>query len=100
MFRSRLTATPDGLTESFGPFTFLIGLGVREGALHYPVRAGRLGPLALPRWFLPRSEAREFVRDGQFCFDVKLFAPLTGDLMVHYQGELSAVAGAPHPPVS
>jgi len=90
VFRSRLAATPEGLTESFGPFTFQIGLEVRDGALHYPVRAGRLGPVALPRWFLPVSEAREYVQDGQFCFDVKLFAPLTGDLMVHYRGHLSA----------
>lgn len=87
-FRSRLAATPQGMTESFGPFTFLLDLGVRDGELHYPVRTGRLGPLPLPRRLLPVSEAREHVVDGVFHFDVKLRAPLTGDLLVHYRGAL------------
>lgn len=91
-FRSHLAATPDGMTERFGPFTFLLGLTVGEGALHYPVQSGRLGPLPLPRWLLPRAEAREYAEDGRFHFDVRLCAPLTGGLMVHYRGELSPPA--------
>ncbi|MDE9449791.1 DUF4166 domain-containing protein [Aliiroseovarius sp. Z3] len=87
-FRSRLAATPAGMTESFGPFTFLLGLEVRDSALHYPVVTGRLGPLPLPRWLLPISEAREYVDRNDFRFDVKLLAPLTNELLVHYQGVL------------
>lgn len=88
-FRSHLQATAKGMTERFGPFTFLLGLTVRDNALHYPVAAGRLGPLPLPRWMLPRSEAREYVADGRFHFDVRLLAPLTGGLLVHYRGHLT-----------
>jgi hypothetical protein len=98
-FRSHLAATPNGMTERFGPFTFLLGLTVAEGALHYPVRSGRLGPLPLPGWLLPRSEAREYAEDGRFHFDVRLFAPLTGGLMVHYRGHLiPANPDDPSPP--
>lgn len=88
-FRSHLAATPEGMTECFGPFTFLLGLAVKDGALHYPVAGGRLGPIPLPRWLLPGSEAREYLQDGRFHFDVRLTAPLTGGLMVHYRGQLS-----------
>ncbi|MEI4469680.1 DUF4166 domain-containing protein [Frigidibacter sp. MR17.24] len=50
--RSQLSATPAGMTERFGPFTFRLGPHVTtDGALQYPVIAGRLGPLPLPGWF-------------------------------------------------
>jgi hypothetical protein len=98
-FRSHLAATPDGMTERFGPFTFRLGLSVKDGALHYPVAGGRFGPLPLPRWLLPGSEAREYVEDGRFHFDVRLLAPVTKGLMVHYRGHLTAApAEAPSLP--
>jgi len=94
-FRSHLAVTPSGdagvhpvMTERFGPFTFLLGLHVSDGALHFPVRGARMGLLPMPRWLLPRSKAREYVQDGHFCFDVALFAPLTGRLIVRYRGWL------------
>lgn len=89
-FKSELRATPSGMTERFGPFTFLLGLEVRARALHYPVISGRLGPVPLPRWLLPVSEASEYVVDGRFHFDVKLFAPVTRERLVHYRGTLVA----------
>ncbi len=87
-FRSHLTPTPQGLTERFGPFTFLLGLTVKDGALHYPVTAGRLGPIRLPDWLLPGSVTQEFVAEDRFHFDVCLLAPITKALMVHYRGHL------------
>ena len=87
-FRSHLGRDGDVLTERFGPFTFAIGLAVRDGALHYPVVAGRLGPLPLPRWALPLSVAREEAPDGRFRFDVALHAPLSRRPMVRYRGHL------------
>lgn len=99
-FRSHLSAEAGGLCERFGPFSFSIGLTVRDGALHYPVTAGRLGPIRLPGWMLPTSDAREFVSDGRFHFDVALLAPLTRGLMVRYRGSLVALAAEDptHPP--
>jgi hypothetical protein len=79
-----------GLRERFGPFSFSIGLEVRDGALHYPVTAGHIGPVRLPRWLLPVSVAREFVSDGKFHFDVALLAPVTKALLVRYRGFLAA----------
>ena len=87
-FRSHLSAKGGGLRERFGPFTFTIGLAVRDGALQYPVTAGRLGPVPLPRWLLPTSVASETVADGIFRFDVTLLAPVTRGLMVRYSGWL------------
>jgi hypothetical protein len=89
-FQSQLAARQGGITESFGPFTFLLALAVRDGALHYAVASGHLGPIPLPRWLLPVSWSREYVHDGTFHFDVKLLAPLTGGLVVHYRGSLAA----------
>jgi NAD(P)-dependent dehydrogenase (short-subunit alcohol dehydrogenase family) len=97
-FRSHLAATPHGLTERFGPFTFLLALKVQDGELHYPVAAGRIGPIPLPRWLLPVSEAREFEAEGVFHFDVRLSAPLTGKLMVHYRGSLKPMPPQDPPP--
>lgn len=91
VFRSRLAASPQGMTESFGPFSFRLGLRAEAGALHYPVVSGQLGSLPLPRWLLPVSIAREQVIDDRFCFDVKILAPVTKGLLVHYRGWLAEV---------
>ncbi|MFM7446464.1 MAG: DUF4166 domain-containing protein, partial [Tabrizicola sp.] len=88
-FRSHLKPTPQGMTERFGPFTFTLGLTIQDGALHYPVATGRIGPIPLPRWLLPGSETRECADEGRFHFDVRLLAPVTRALMVHYRGHLS-----------
>jgi len=87
-FWSFLTAKRGVMTERFGPLTFTIGLHVQDGQLFYPVLAGRMGPIPLPKFILPVSTAREFSQDGKFHFDVALQAPITGALMVHYQGWL------------
>jgi hypothetical protein len=100
-FRSHLAVGRQGLTERFGPFTFTIGLHVSDRAVHFPVTGARFGPVPLPRWLLPISIAREEVRDERFQFDVKLLAPMTGKLVVHYRGWLepvsSKVTKAPSP---
>ncbi len=87
-FRSFLQQDQGQMTEQFGPFTFVLGLHVGEGQLHFPVLSGRLGPVRLPRILLPQSEAREYAKEGRFHFDVALRAPFTRALMVHYQGWL------------
>lgn len=93
-FRSHLAEGRDGVTERFGPFTFTLGLGVADGALHFPVTSGRLGPVPVPRLLLPISIAREHVSDDRFHFDVELRAPVTRDLIVHYRGWLAPMSFA------
>jgi hypothetical protein len=87
-FASFLKVKDGVMTERFGPLTFRIDLHVATGQLHYPVAAGRLGPVPLPKALLPVSVAREYEQNGRFHFDVALLAPLTGTPMVHYQGWL------------
>ena len=90
LFRSHLRLTPQGMTERFGPMTFLLRLAVKDGGLHYPVVAGRCLGLPLPRLLLPKSIAQEYAVDGVFHFDVALHAPLRGGLIVRYVGHLRA----------
>jgi hypothetical protein len=88
-FVSHLKVTPDGMTERFGPLTFLLGLKADETGLSFPVLRGwAFGFLPLPRALLPQSEAFERESDGVFEFDVQLSAPLTGQMIVRYQGRL------------
>lgn len=87
-FRSYLAATPRGMIERFGPFAFLVDLAVKNGALCFAAREGRVGPLRLPRWLMPVATAREFVEDRRFRFDVEIQAPFTRGLIVRYRGWL------------
>lgn len=88
-FQSHLAKGPQGMTESFGPFTFDLGLKVKDGELYFPINAGRCFGIPMPRMLLPQSVAHEAEVDGAFTFDVALMAPLTGQLIVHYQGRLA-----------
>jgi hypothetical protein len=88
-FRSVLRWTGDGMTERFGPFTFRLGLRVQGDALHFPVRAGWLLGVPLPRFLLPVSETREHADGGRFRFDVALSAPMGLGLVVRYRGWLA-----------
>lgn len=88
--RSRLTPSPlpNHVRERFGLATYEIELPVKDAALHFPVRRGWLLGIPLPSWLLPTSRSREFAVDGVFHFDVGLYAPLTGGLIVVYRGSL------------
>ncbi|MGR3492816.1 MAG: DUF4166 domain-containing protein [Shimia sp.] len=90
-FLSVLSLNGATMTERFAPFTFTLGLHVDDGALHFPVRSGRLGPIPIPTWALPVSEARETADGNALRFDVRLFAPITRQMIVHYQGTLRDV---------
>jgi hypothetical protein len=79
---------PGHVRERFGPATYELELPVKEGALHFPVRRGWLLGIPLPGFLLPGSCTREFAVDGVFHFDVGLYAPLTGGLVVRYRGWL------------
>lgn len=101
-FHSHLSPTDRGMTERFSMMTFRLGLHVKDGSLHFPVTSGRIGVLPIPAVLLPRSEAREYVEEGRFHFDVALEAPVTGHLIIRYRGHLSrAPAGnSLRPPIA
>jgi hypothetical protein len=74
--------------ERFGPFTYEQELPVEDGVLHLPVRRGWFLGIPLPSRLLPRSCSKEFAENGTFHFDIGVYAPLTGGLIVRYQGHL------------
>lgn len=74
--------------ERFGPFTYEQELPVEDGVLHLPVRRGWFLGLPLPSLLLPRSCSSEFAENGTFHFDIGIYAPLTGGLIIRYQGHL------------
>ena len=90
-FRSHLApvlGTRHTVTERFGPVTFDLRLVASADGLDLVASRGRLGPLPLPRWLLPQSNARERVdAQGRFTFDVPIALPGIGRL-VHYRGWL------------
>lgn len=88
-FNSVLKLTEENrLTESFPPFTFMLGVNADKKQLNMPVVAWRLGLIPLPLFLAPVSDAKEYQdAQGRFCFDVKLSHPLIG-LIAHYQGWL------------
>jgi hypothetical protein len=78
--------------ERFGPFAFEVELLVEDGVMHFLVRRGWLLGVPLPAMLLPRSCSRELAVDGVFRFDIGIYAPLSGSLMVSYQGWLRSDA--------
>jgi hypothetical protein len=88
--RSVLTPSPlpGHVRERFGAATFELELPVQHAALHFPVRRGWFLGIPLPSVLLPRSCTRELAVNGVFHFDVGLYAPLTGSLIVRYRGWL------------
>jgi hypothetical protein len=88
--RSVLTPSPRAghVRERFGVANYELELPVQDAALHFPVRRGWLLGIPMPSALLPKSCTREFAVDGMFHFDVGLYAPLTGSLIVRYRGWL------------
>ncbi|MFZ1103636.1 MAG: DUF4166 domain-containing protein [Hyphomicrobiaceae bacterium] len=86
--RSVLTPSPKPyhFRERFGLATYELELPVEDAVLHFVVRRGWLLGIPLPSLLLPRSCTREFAADGAFHFDVSLYAPVTGGLIVRYRG--------------
>ncbi len=89
-FRSYLRPSRSAhYTERFFAFTYEQELPVENGTLHLPVRRGWCLGIPLPALLLPRSESREYDVNGTFHFDVGLYAPLGGRLIVRYQGAVT-----------
>ncbi|WP_439471668.1 DUF4166 domain-containing protein [Brevundimonas sp.] len=89
-FASRLSRPREGgrISERFGPLSMGLRLTPEGGRLVYRVEGWRAGPIPLPRFLCPATEAFEEVdAEGRFVFDVTITAPLLGRL-VRYRGWL------------
>ncbi|MFC7379071.1 DUF4166 domain-containing protein [Brevundimonas sp. GCM10030266] len=89
-FASTLSRPRPGgrVSERFGPLSMDLTLTPEGGRLVYRVEGWRAGPIPLPRWLCPATEAFEEVdAEGRFVFDVTITAPLLGRL-VRYRGWL------------
>lgn len=86
-FSSLLSKRGGLLTERFGLVRFAFDLPSDETGLRMIIRRWWLGPLPLPLFLAPRSEASEWEEGGRFHFDVPIDLPLLGRL-VHYRGWL------------
>ena len=95
-FRSVLTASvrPWHYRERFGALTYEQVLAVENATLSFLVERGWLLGVPIPSFLLPRSCAKEFALNDHFHFDVGLYAPLTGELIVRYQGQVHPDAAA------
>lgn len=91
-FSSLLSERDGRLTERFGPVRFAFDLPSDGTGLQMTIRRWWLGPLPLPLFLAPRSEAREWEEGGRFHFDVPIALPLLGAL-VHYRGWLEPTDG-------
>jgi hypothetical protein len=87
IFRSYLTSSrrPFHYRERFFAFTYEQELPVSDQSLHLPVRRGWFLGIPLPARLLPASESQEYAVGGIFHFDVGLYAPLRGGLIVRYR---------------
>ena len=84
------------LTERFGLVRFEFDLPSDSAGLRLIIRRWWLGPLPLPLFLAPRSEAREWEEEGRFRFEVAASLPLAGEI-VRYSGWLVPVAPSSDP---
>ncbi len=91
IFRSRWSASPrpGRAVERLSGIAVEAELKAAGASLHYNIRRGWLAGIPLPKPLLPGAQIREYEERGAFHFDVALFTPLTGSLIVRYQGRLA-----------
>lgn len=91
-FRSYCTPASKAcqIRERFLVFNFELDLVVEKSSVSFTVNRGWLLGIPLPQSLLPGSDSREYVDDGEFCFDVALSAPLGIGPIVRYVGRLTA----------
>jgi len=86
--RSRLQARDGLLVEALGATSMSFRLEADRAGIRWRPSAWRLFGVPMPKRWLSRVEAREFVDRGQYAFDVRVHLPGVG-LVVHYRGRLT-----------
>lgn len=85
---SELWQTGESVSERMGAATVTSDLVIEEGALRHVTRAVRFFDMPLPRALWPRVEAQEWGEGGKYRFRIAVHAPLTGRLLLAYEGWL------------
>ncbi|MEM8751435.1 MAG: DUF4166 domain-containing protein [Pseudomonadota bacterium] len=90
VLRSRLRpgTAPGRVRERFLFIDFDLALTVEDRRLRLSVAGASAFGAPLPRFLLPRSDAAEFEDEGLFRFNIGVFAPFGGGLVVRYRGWL------------
>jgi hypothetical protein len=91
-FSSELSERDGRLSERFGLLRFAFDLPGDLTGFRMIIRRWWIGPVPLPLFLAPRSEAREWEEGGRFHFNVPIALPLLGPL-IHYRGWLERVDG-------
>ncbi len=78
------------LVERFGWIDVALALVVESERLFLVPRSWSCLGIPMPNWLLPRGKTFETERNGAFCFEVEILAPMIG-LIVAYTGELDTV---------
>jgi hypothetical protein len=90
-FRSRIQRVREdayAFEETVGPITFRFHAADYPGGFSWMFESWRLGPIALPAAWAPRTRARTFARDGVYRFRVLVAHPWIG-VIFGYAGRLS-----------
>lgn len=75
------------LVESFGIFDIGVALVVEKDRLYFVPRRWTCFGIPLPKALLPAGRSYETEKEGQFCFNIEITAPLIG-LIVAYEGRI------------
>lgn len=75
------------MMERFGIINVGLALDIVGDRMYLTPKIWSCLGVPLPRILLPKGESFETQKDGKFCFDVEIAAPLIG-LIVSYKGQL------------
>ncbi len=90
IFSSELSQAGGRLVERFGPLRFHFSLPADNQGLRMVMQKWSAFGLPMPLALAPRSDAREWAEENDFCFDVPIALPLIGNI-VHYNGRLRRI---------
>ncbi|MES2988682.1 MAG: DUF4166 domain-containing protein [Pseudomonadota bacterium] len=87
-FTSELSQAGQRVAERFGPLRFIFDLPSDGEGLRMALMDWTLFGVPMPRFLGPRIDAREWVAEGRFHFEVAVRMPVIGKV-VHYTGWLA-----------
>ena len=78
-------------SETTRGITLELSVELKQGGWHWVQRAMRINSLTIPALFLPNLKANKAIKNDLYHFEVELFKPALGGLLVRYEGALTEV---------